>query len=957
MGKSFENIIVTEESVPQKATLQLFESGLERILNAQQLDYIVPINNASYHVYNLLAGAKRSRFPHPVRLPNSLLYSSDDSVRLGIFTSELEYGRSLVQLANNIPEPLIEKATAITLLANNAKYAREERRRGIEHLKKTGQVSASTCHFLEAAFRKETQVAAVSSERFHRGIGLLRRMVTSSLLRPFNGDATILDLAMDWEPNIAPFMELLTSMGILVSIGRGSNERLSLITPTFFGRQELEDGLKVAGTIQHFFHKVRIYIDYSERTVTVAPMVFLSLRLTVESAQKIIADSKDQLLRTIVQTFEESLRTDLTTSTRMLALYDIISLWADLRLGAAFQNYFTSHGIDVRLTPNSETHVHYYGNDLARVVENADFLGYRLHRKVAAAKTRSRLDFSASQWTPNASAVALIKSAIATHYENTNDPNTPRTCWNRCGLTFGDLRRITGLPSTTLSIGIDVLSDAGMTESFNLIRSLDRGRFEIDRAYNSLTDEFLSVLAISVWTFANLKRESPVRVSTAAGAMHKVLCFIHYMQGLHNCEVLYNRYGKTIRLVADRAKGQREHLGRIVKQNEKYFSAQGPHSQIVLTEDALNRDWTTHLVSPERVHGLINLAARFWGELAAELAVRQSKREVPRKRKPLELFSAFIDCIGETGPELGTATIAHLLELGVSSHSKQQQNRNLWFLDDAAHKVRVLNHVLPILYNHYINLFGRRKFESLVNELLARYAVLPPNSQILRLLDRTIHLARGEDGIQLTTQQQSRIVEIAELFKPQVQHSGNCAMPQRPPTGYRGYVVFLDLLNMKKLTKLNLGWPESTAVQIVTSWAAAYRAVSCRTVIDGVIVCFGDLFDAIRFCVGSYVHVEDVYAGISTASGIETGIIVGIAEGDVKEYETLVGREITGSTIASAVVVGKVRGTVNIAMEIAHKKSADFKTWGLEDYLSVGTGAALLDARSSFESLFLQSQL
>jgi hypothetical protein len=162
---------------------------------------------------------------------------------------------------------------------------------------------------------------------------------------------------------------------------------------------------------------------------------------------------------------------------------------------------------------------------------------------------------------------------------------------------------------------------------------------------------------------------------------------------------------------------------------------------------------------------------------------------------------------------------------------------------------------------------------------------------------------------------------------------------------------------MKKLSQLEISWPESIAVQIMTQWASLYNVVSCKTLIDGVIACFHDLYDAIRFCVGAYVQVEEYYSVLSNISGIDTGLIGAISEGEIAQFETMAGTEITGSTIALAATIGKIKGTINFDPKIAEARATDFGSWGIDSGFTIGSGAALLDAHKAFEFLFIKGPI
>lgn len=941
----------------EDASLSQLRDGLERALSATNFSHIVPINNTSYHVLRHLIPANRSRFSVSITLPNALLYMRASDVSIALFAAELEYGRSLSGAVMSLPAALIDRLHPITLLVNNAKYAREERERGIEYLAKSGTVAGSTLSFLEKAFTKETHIAEVSSDKFHRGIGLLRRVVTKNLSGPFNSDATVFHVKLNWHSDTSRFLDQLISSGIVASVGGDSCERLSLLSPDFFDERSLKQNLKAGAIVKNLFCKLRVYVDYQRSTIAVSPMVFPNLWLSLDSAERLVEPERDQLLKTLVSTFHGSLRDDISVESRLLALYDVLGLYADTQLALSLRNRMRSNGIELELSPDSALNSHYYGSQLAELFDRAFY--NHLHESsgtpISPIVTRDGSQFP--DITPDPSTIALIKTAAVEHYERNNDPRLPRTCWNRKGLTFAQLRQATGLSDEALSMGIDILSDSGLTESYNLIRALDHGRFEIDRAFNSLSDEFLSALAMSIWTFSNLKKVPFKSATTSIGTMHKVMCFIYYLQGVPKCKVLNNRFGKTISVLLDEPKGDCPHLKEMVKRNSQYFVSNGQPPQLSFTREGQGRDWTTHLVNAERVHGLVSLVADCWSRLTEDLSARKSRNEMSGKLTPFELFSAFIDCIGKDSPEWGTATIAHLVEYAIIPSRKKKPEKPGWYLNDAGHKARVVEQVSPILNKLYAEIYGRLKFDPLARELLCRFAVLPQKSSLLRFIGRIVEVATREDGKTLSAERISRLLSYAELLKPFSQHDVLSRISPNPPSDFDGYVVFLDLVNMKKLSPLKLIWPESTAVQLMTSWASLYDAVACRSIVDGVIAYFGDLFDALRFAVGSYVHVEEAYGCLSRAADIETGLIGAIAKGGVEQFESLAGLETTGSTIALAATIGKVRGTLNIASDIAESRSSDFKSWGITEGLSSGSGSALLNTQAAFEVLFVKGEI
>jgi len=504
------------------------------------------------------------------------------------------------------------------------------------------------------------------------------------------------------------------------------------------------------------------------------------------------------------------------------------------------------------------------------------------------------------------------------------------------------------------------LSDSGLTESYNAAEDLGDGEYRIGRAYNTQSGELLNTLALTVRQFQLYRSKNPSSgIGTSPTVLNKVLSLYHSINGIKHCYISSNLYGKTLRHSPNRRIDEWQHLHQFIEVNSEDLQAT-TDSQVTLTEAGAGKDWVTHLPDANRALRLIERLGELWMSSANRLRSAIAGGQIRSGRSPFEVFSALADCTGEVSPEWGTGTISDLIDMGLKRVSRGEVDEAARHFGAAGHKVRVLEDCAGILREGYLSIMETRNFDPISQELQEKLAVLPPRSMLLQLIQRIIASCEGTIGHSPNPKVLERLHDWAALFRHQFQYglSGTHARPpqQLPEHDFVGYIAFVDLLGMKKLSELRPQcpvWCLQTSTQIGIEWASMCGALAARPVIDGVVGCFNGLYPALRFCAGAHVHVGELYSIVSEALQIPSGLITGLCYGNVSRFQTLVGPEETGTGIAAAYSAGKAGGQVGIGPEIIENHFDELKALGLSEFAGTAGNAHFLDAAKCFETLLL----
>jgi len=884
--------------------LREFAEQLAQKLAKANPSVIIATNNASYHAFRLLASEDSTTFQRylpRLRHLNAAAYLPMNTGPSVLFTSELEYGRSLRDSLNYVPTMLRKQLQVVVLLQNDDAAVRQERARGEAFLGNGGVSESSSL----PAIPPPIVCRSLTSEDFHEFLGEVREAVTHRLNRPFNVDATLAysDLFSRYEPEV--LRDGLSKLGLLVSFSHPRAVRWSLLRPRCLDRSYIESMLEPRTKLVSFFHKMRFFGLPDGQRLLLAPMCHAQLSSDLGSLTGFDATAKSPLLNVVVKVMRGQLREDITIRHKALALYDVVGFWMDVSLLRNFQEALRGAGFpstwQLELTSLND----YYGPVLAK--QFVDAIETNIGTKVVAIQSPAETE-SIEPGQVDSLTMGLIKTATIVHYEQVNDATKPRAFWRRAGMNFSELKTETGLTTDALSIGLDLLCDAGLTESYNRFSQSAEGGVTIDRAFNTLSDEFLNVLAFTVWRFDSMRQQGKgVAVSTAVTTLNKIFALLHYMRGLPHARIYHHRQGKTVTLDLDAEKGLSEPLSSLLQLGKEYFMVDAD-KQVRLTPKGNDRDWVTHLPKAREIRALVDFSADLWSEIDAKVTAARTAQVLKHGRKTFDVFSALVDCIGEKSPEWGTASIAHQLEWALQHAANRKQSKAEECLHSAEHKLRALEDAGPILTDIYRTRFQSRRLDPLAADLVTRLSVLPENSRLLGLLKRLHKYTWDAVKADRVNKDENDLRSWTNLFMP-LDHS--TSDPKRtlavPPSSVDGYVCFVDLVPMKKLAEHDIPWAVKAIGQLAPRWALRFQTTGGRELVDALAVCFLDPLWALRFSAGISQHVAEMYWLLGEVTKLQIGLTAGIAKGpfDVFENNTDAQRSVTGKTLARAASLAK----------------------------------------------------
>lgn len=908
---------------------------------------IVAVNNGSFHACAALAAQEETLKVRPLLMLNSLLYH--DPGDFWLVCSEVEYGRTLVDAARRIPVERAARAHPIALLLNDSSEARRERASASRALADRFGGNAPPC--VLQFFENPVSCLAFDGDGFHDSIAGLRDAVRARLNRPFNIDATLLNLDVSGPPLDRSLIAALEQLGLLVTTEDSGQRRLTVLPCCHDLARRLYTTLEPAVLVRGLFHKVRLYQRGTCAQLLLAPMVHADLEFQGGSEERLLGGSDSRLLSSLLLDFRRCVQAAAESDVRRLALYDILGFWADLELGRALLRVLRAAGISASCSLDRPSTEAWYGPRLSDLFDEAVSLD------VATAGERVLICAADSTVEPNPmrsdpATLTLVKTVIVREYESQDATGLPKTLLERRGLSFQEIVERTGLNSLDVSIAIDRLSDLGLTESFNRLLPLG-SKFRINRAYNSLSDEFMSVLALILWIFHGSDRPNEEPLPTPRTTLNKILAVVGYLGGLRKCQVTFNWQGKTITVHDEPDKAvDGLTIDAILAEGREFFAVSG--DDVTLTEAAKKRDWTTHLPAAGRVRRQIEMTAAIWKNLDGSLRLAKANDQGPRGRYTSEIFYAFVDSIGNSSPEWGSASIAHQLEWGLIHHKRENSKLAQASVGDAWHKLRVLRDAQPFLARIQADLFRERGFDRLSRNLLQRYGVLPHSSLMLQLLERVVQTTKQAVDEPYNPVTDATIRSWTSLFKPL--GDGQPRRRTQPRLPVSGYIALVDVLGTCQMAELRIDWALEVGVQAAAAWAKRYGALVSHPVIDGLVCVFGSFEDAVRFAVGAHTHVGELYAELQRLSRIETCLLTGLVQGGLREYQSPAGREITGASVALAHGLQRNSREINLHPDLVSGHAEQLRALGLVDWIEQGAnGLPHLCAHGAFEVLFLRA--
>jgi len=697
---------------------------------------------------------------------------------------------------------------------------------------------------------------------------------------------------------MASFVERLSKLGPVVTLPQSPPGRWSVLRPDCIDVDGLAADLPASAQLRSAFFKVRLFELPGQPRLLIAPMCFAEIAFPTPEQPLAASDFERTAphLAELLAIQERHLRKDLDQDVRLHSQYDMFSFHLDLLLLEAFAQHLA-----MPVTLEKTSLRDYYGPHLSG--ELLDAVSRRL-AEPRAATMNSPAEHDDLPATLAPITTALIKAATLTAYESANASVANRADWSRAGLTFDELVRVTHLSPDALSIGIDMLADAGLTESYNRLRRDADGRVTVDRALNSLSDEFLAIVAAFVARLKEAKERHPtLAISTSLTTLNKFFALFFSLRGCDHVDITYNKQGKTVWLRLDTEKG-REYdvtLRALVEIGKEDFEITSAPAQVALTPAGLAKDWVTHTPNVREQHAVIDYTTQLWIELAEELEAARSRGESSAGRTAFDLFSALVDSVGARTPEWGITTIAHLLEWAVDAAVKGDGEDVQTCLNSVEHKIRVLRDGHGVLAQVYGRRVAGRLNRASDNDLVERVAILPKESLILDTLHTLCQVTTQVITAGRTEEMRQKLRYWTWLFHAPTERASEAGAILRLPAEMPdGFVVFVDLVPMKRLGKMGFKWPLSSVGQLAPRWARLCRATGGKTLSDALAVGFTSAQAAVRFAAGVSIHLNEVNVELGKALGIDVFMQAAVVKGQLEIFKgDFEGeREVTGKALA-----------------------------------------------------------